>query len=202
MNKLMKSAAGLMLACAAFTFSSCDDDSDIIGLNDATKYGFIKVTVEGTRPDGEAYTLNRTFKFASSTGPEYSSTVDTGQDGDIYRSFDVVRYAGAINESNEGDGNYANLQIYTQEGDEIFTNANFQLNTPVTTDDKEYFYIYENVNVDNEDVTSYQYNEETGKLSYKFAKELSAEESNSGFPVTITVNVNVTVFERINSIGF
>ncbi len=202
MNKLMKSAAGLMLACAAFTFSSCDDDSDIIGLNDAAKYGFIKVTVEGTRPDGEEYTLTRTYKFASSTGPEYSSTVNTGQDGDIYRNFDVVRYAGAINESNEGDGNYTYLQIYTQEGDEIFTNANFRLNTPVTTDDKEYFYIYEYIEVDNEDVTNYQYNEETGKLSYKFKKELTADQSNSGYPLTITVNANVTVFERIDGQGF
>lgn len=191
-----------MLACAAFTFSSCDDDSDIIGLNDATKYGFIKVTVEGTRPDGEAYTLNRTFKFASSTGPEYSSTVDTGQDGDIYRSFDVVRYAGAINESTEGDGNYAYMEMYSQEGADITTSADFELNTPVTTDGKEYFYIYENFDVNNEDVTSYKYNEETGKLSYKFVKELSDEQSNSGFPVTITVNVNVTVFERINGSGF
>jgi hypothetical protein len=202
MNRLMKSAAGLMLACAAFTFSSCEDDSNIIGLNDATKYGFIKVTWEGTRPDGEPYSVTRNFRFTSSTGPEYSSTVDTGLDGDIYRDFDVIRFAGAINESGEGENNYVYLEINTQEGDEIFTSADFQLNAPVTTDDKKFFYIYENIEVENEDVTSYKYNEETGKLSYKFTKELTADETNSGYPLTVTVNANVTVFERINSVGF
>lgn len=195
MNKLIKSAAALMLACAAFSFTSCDDESDVIGLNDLTKYGFIKVTIDGTRPDGEEFSLTRNFKFASSTGPEYSSTVSTGMDGDIYRDFEVIRYGGAINEENEGASNYAYVELDTQEGTDVFTNGYFSIYTPITTDDKKFFYVNENFNVDDEERTNYSYNEDTGKFTYKFSKAL--EGSSTGYPMTITVSVNATVFERI-----
>jgi hypothetical protein len=199
MNKLTKSAAGLMLALSALTFTSCDDDSDIIGLNDAAKYGSIKVKIEGTRPDGEDYTLERTFKFASATGPEYSSSVYTSEDGDIYRDFQIVRYFGAINESGEGGSNNVYLEVDSQEGEEITSSGYFGIETPVITKDKQYFYVYEYFSINEEDVTSYSYNAETGKLTFKFTKELTADESYSDFPVTITGTATVTVFERIQS---
>lgn len=196
----MRSAASIMLAMSTLAFLSCDDNSDIIGLNDLTKYGFIKVTVEGTRPDGEEYEVTRNFKFASSTGPEYSSTVNTGQDGDTYRTFTVVRYGGAINESGDGEANYSELYFYTQEdGDDVVsTTGDLDLEFPVTTDDKQFFYVNEYINIENEDVTSYKYNAETGKFTCKFTKELTGQETNSGYPLKITVTVNATVFEYLD----
>jgi hypothetical protein len=194
----MRSTASVVLAMSTLAFLSCDDDSDIIGLNDATKYGYIKVTVEGTRPDGEEFEVTRNFKFASATGPEYSSTVSTSEDGDLYRSFYVVRYAGAINESGDGEQNQAILDFTAQEdqgtGELNGTFGDFEIEFPVTTEDKEFFYVNEYIEMNVEDVTSYKYNEETGKLSLKYSTEY---EGNSG-PVKVTINVNVTVFEYIN----
>jgi hypothetical protein len=200
MNKLIKSAAALLLI--SFAFSSCDEESDVIGLNDATKYGFIKLTLEGFRPDGEAYEVTKNFKFASSTGPYNSSSVNTYVDGDTYRDFDVARFIGPINESLDGEENSVDLNLYVNEGDSEedepdFVESGFGIETAVTTSDKKFFYVSEYIGIDSEDVTSYKYNPETGKLSFKFTKTLTAQENNSGFPLTVTVNVNATVFEEL-----
>ncbi len=201
MNKLIKTAAALLLV--SFAFSSCEDDSNAIGLNDATKYGFIKVTLEGFRPDGEAYEVTKNFRFASSTGPYGSSSVDTDEnEGFTYRYFNVERFMGAINESGEGEENFVQFYGYVNEGNDPldepdFTESSLYIESAVTTSDKQYFYINEYINIATEDVTNYQYNEETGKLSFKFTKTLTANESDSGFPLTVTVNVNATVFENM-----
>lgn len=201
MNKLIKSAAALLLI--SFAFSSCEDDSNVIGLNDATKYGFIKVTLEGFRPDGEAYEVTKNFRFASSTGPYGSSSVETDEnEGYVYRYFNVERFMGAINESGDGEDNSVEFYGYVDEGNDPadepdFTESSLYIESAVTTSDKQFFYVSEYINIDTEDVTSYKYNEETGKLSFKFTKTLTANETNSGFPLTITVNVNATVFEDL-----
>lgn len=201
MNRIVKTVTALLLI--SFAFSSCDEDSDLIGLNDATKYGFIKVTLEGFRPDGEAYEVTKNFKFASSTGPYGSSSVETDEnEGNIYRYFNVERFMGAINESTEGEENSVEFYGYVNEGqseedEPDFTESSLYIESAVTTSDKQFFYVSEYLNIDTEDVTSYKYNEETGKLSLKFTKTLTANETNSGFPLTVTVNINATVFEDL-----
>src|SRR5690606_10856308 len=183
MNKLIKSTTTLLFALAATFLYSCEDDGNVIGLNDATKYGSIKVTAEGTRPDGEAYKVTRDFRFASSTGPRYSSSVQTSYDGDIYRSFEVTRYAGPINEMGEGAGNAVWLDFGSQEDFDTKEIVNMYggiyMEYPVTTSDKQFFYVYEYFEVDDENISNYKYNESTGKLSFKYVQELTGQESYS-----------------------
>lgn len=193
MNRTTKSIAGIMLAVSAFSFSSCDDESDVIGLNDATKYGFIKVTLEGTDPNGDAFEVSKNYRFAPSGGPDGSSSVYTYSSDGFYRYFEVERYIGPFD---EGDQNYADLQLQMDdEIDPVLSYGYFQFETSVTTADKEFFTLYEGFELTTEDVTSYQYNESTGKLSLKFTRNL--EGSDTGFPLTVTVNINATVFEDI-----
>lgn len=200
MNKLIKSMAAILFASIAFL--GCDDETDVIGLNDLTKNGFIKVTIKGARPDGEEFEVTKNFKFSPSTGPAYSSEVDSYlNENTQYRDFYITRYLGAINESGDGEENRAQLQLYVNEGDSeddtpSFVESGFYLETSVMTSDKEYFYINENIGIDADDVTSYQFNPETGKLSFKYQTVL--EQSNStGYPMQITIQANVTVFERL-----
>lgn len=205
MNRLIKSTAGILLALSPLAFLSCDDESNIIGLNDLTKYGSIKVTLEGTRPDGEAYEFTRNFRFTSSTGPEYSSSVNTGYDGDTYRNFEIIRYAGAINESWDGERNQVWLQFTAQEEEDtqelVETYGDFEMEFPVTTSDKQFFYVNEDIDLEVENVSNYKYNENTGKLSFKYVQELTGQQTNSGFPLKVTIEINVTVFEYMDFEG-
>jgi hypothetical protein len=194
MNRILKFAAAGLIACVGFT--GCNDDDDIIGLNDAAKYGYIKVTIEGTLPDGEEYDVTKNFRFAPSTAPAYGSSAWIYSD--TYKEFYVSRFFGAINESNEGEDNMVELRWYVsdEEGEENFVESGLYLETSIITDDKKFFILSENFYIENNDqVTSYKYNEETGKLSVKFTANGF---DNFGNDVVITVNANVTVFKSMN----
>lgn len=199
MNKLTKSAAGLMLALSAFAFSGCDDNSDVIGLNDATKYGFIKVTIEGEDPNGNDFEATKNFKFFPSGSPENSSSVYTYSDDGFFRYFNVDRF---ISPFDGGDNSEAYLYLAMQdEEDPSVYNAYLNLETTVITENNEFFSLSEEFNIDDQDITSYSYNPETGRLSVKFVKELNDDETNLGQDLTITVHVSVKVFENINPVN-
>lgn len=192
MNKLIKSAASVLFAMSALVFFSCDE-SDVIGLNDATKYGFIKVTLEGKDPNGNDFETTKNFRFSSSGGP---STAYWYDDDGFYEEFYVTRYLGPLNEGN-GNDSYTSLTLrnYSEEGHDI-SDSYLNFRTSVTTSNKEFFWLNENVYFGDEDVTSYDYNPESGKLTLRFSTTM--EDSYTGYPLKVTVNVNVTVFENIN----
>lgn len=198
MNKVIKSFVVFLVACV--TFTGCNKESDVIGLNEATKYGSIKVILEGKRPDGEDFSLTRTFRFAPSNGPAGSSEVYTYVDDAVtYRSYYVTRYLGAINQSVYDEENVAELRLYVEEdeSDELnFIESGFYLRTSVTTSDKQYFDIYESIWVNDDDVKKYQYNPETGKFTFEY--ETLLNENSTGFPLQVTVQANVTVFESLH----
>lgn len=193
MNRFTKSAASVLLAISALTFFSCDDDSsNVIGLNDAAQYGSIIVKLEGTRPDGEAFTAKKTFRFMPEEGPQYSSV---GFDGDAY--FYVQRQHGAVNESH--NDNYAGFNLQANIQTDTPVNSNFYMYTSIIDDkDNVYFYMDDSFNVNMEDVTNFNYSEGTGKLKYSFTTQLPAESNSTNNALTITVDVNVTVFEGLN----
>lgn len=196
MNRLIKSAASVLLAMSTLAFFSCDDESDVIGLNDATKYGYIKITLEGTDPNGDEFEVTKNFKFSPSGSPENSSTVYWYDDNGFYEQFNVTRYLGPLN-GGDGNDSYANLYLYNYQEDGFnFSESSLYFTTSVITDNKEFFGLSEYIYIYNEDVTSYSYNAETGKLSLKFSTTL--EDSDTDYPLTVTVNVNVTVFESLN----
>lgn len=197
MNRLFKSAASALFAMSALALLSCDDETDIIGLNDAAKYGYIKVTLEGTDPNGDDFEVTKNFKFAPSGTPQYSSSVYTYDDDGFYQRFDVTRYLGPLNAGGEGSDSYADLYMVHESTTPDYETAELYIRTTITTDDKEFFTLNEYIYFDAEDVTSYSYNPETGKLSLKFSTQI--ESSTTGI-VTVTVNINVTVFENLNPV--
>jgi hypothetical protein len=196
MNRLTKSAAGLILAVSAFSFSSCDDgDSNVMGLNSFAKYGSIKVTVEGEDPENQDFKETKNFKFTSSGTPTGSSSVFTYDDDGFYRYFVVDRY---ISPFDDGDDSAVNFELQMDDEDEpTFNYGSFDLETSVITEGNKFFYLDESFDLEEEDITSYDYNAETGKLNVKFTKEL--EDSSTGNPLTVTVDVSVKVFEDIGS---
>lgn len=186
-----------MIAMTVFSFSGCDDDSDVIGLNDATKYGYIKVTIEGQDPEGNDFEVTKNFKYFSSGAPEGTSSVYTYDDDGFYRYFEVERY---ISPFDDGDDSSVNLDLEMQnEDDPTFYYGYFDLETSIITDDNKFFSLFQDFYLEEGNITSYQYNPETGKLSVKFTKELSSEESGTGYPLVLTVNVSAKVFENIGN---
>lgn len=197
MNRLTKSVASVMLAVSALTFFSCDDDeSNIIGLNDAAQYGRITVTLEGTRGDGQEFTDKKTFRFLPAGDPSFSSV---GYDGDAY--FNILRSLSAVELGNESS-NYAAIELQADTETNTATNAWFYLNTSIIDDDDNvYFDINDSFSVDMADVDNFNYSEGTGKLKFKFTSTLDGESNDTGNELTVTVEVNVNVFEYVNG-GF
>lgn len=194
MNKLMKSTAGLLLAMSTAAFFGCDDDTPLVyGLNDAAKYGKITVTLEGTRPDGEDFTEKKEFRFLPEESVVYSSV---GFDGDAY--FYVQRQHGAV--TNSHNDNYAAFNF--QANGDTPTGGYFYLYTSVIDDDDNVvFYLDEDFTINLDDITSFSYDEESGKVRLKFITELDAANNNTGFDLTITVDAGVTVFRQLNQNG-
>ena len=194
MNRLTKSAAGVMLAMSTLTFFSCEDDAPkVYGLNDAAKYGKITVTFEGTRPDGEDFEKKMIYRFLPEEGLEAS---EVQEDGDTY--FYVQRMHGAVNNSH--NDNYVGLYLEVEEETPAY--IGFYTETSIVDeDDNTFFYLFEDFSFDPADITSYSYNEESGKLKVKFTTVLDGESNDTGFDLTITADVDVIVFEGLNSGG-
>jgi hypothetical protein len=195
MNRLTKSAASVMLALSTFAFFGCEDDAPTVyGLNDAAQYGKITVTLEGTRPDGEDFTTKKTFRFMPEEGPEFSSV-----EFDIDTYFYVQRHHGAVNQSH--NDNYSGFYLQT-DAENTPIGGNFFLYTSIIDeDDNTFFYLNEYINIDIEDISSFSYDEETGKVKFKYTTEVDGEVNSTGFDLTITVDASVTVFEGLNDGG-
>lgn len=185
----------MMLAVSTLTFFSCDDDAPkVYGLNDAAKYGKITVTLQGERPDGEDFEETKVFRFLPEESVYYSSV---GFDGD-FAGFYVQRQHGAV--TNSHNDNYAALSLGA-DGDTP-NGGSFELYTSVIDDDDNVvFYLNEYFELDLDDITSFSYDEESGKLKLKFTTELDGDSNNTGNDLTITVDVNATVFEQLNGGG-
>jgi len=192
----MRSAASVMLAMSTLAFFSCEDD-DVIGLDDATKYGFVKVTIEGEDPEGNDFKTTQNFKFFPSGAPYGSSSVRTYDDDGFYRYFDVERYKSPFDDGDDSSV-YLDLEMQNEE-DPFLSYGYFQLETAVTTKDNKFFALFEYINISEEDITSYKYNPETGKLNVVIEKELTNEQTNLGTNLTFTITVNVKVFENIGN---
>ncbi len=190
MNKLTKSVAGLMLALSAFSFSSCDDDEKVIGLDDSAKYGNIKLKFDGERPDGEDFTETVNFRFLPANGPDGSSTVS--EDGDTYHSFEVGRLLNPF-ESNEDNYAFLSLSANTEDDEPTF-NGSIEFSTVFISDDETYFSYGREVSFSTDDITQYEYNEDNGKLTVKFEVETTGP---NGDDMTITGEVRVTVFQEL-----
>ena len=200
MNRLTRSAAGLIIALLALSFSGCDDDSDVIGLNDATKYGYIKLTFDGSRPDGVDLKVTKNYKFMTGSGPASSSTVNIIEDGTTYYDFHVTRLFDAF----DATANAATINLNAREdnGELIVEDASVAARNALVFKDKTAF----NLNISfgeiaPEDITSFTYNEETGKLVIKFTTVVSADWNNSGSDLTVTGEVRVTVYQSLNIVG-
>lgn len=200
MNRFMRSAVSLIVALIAFSFSSCDDGSDVIGLNDATKFGYIKLTFDGTRPDGEAFKVTKNYKFMTGSGPASSSTVEIIEDGSTFYDFHVTRLFDPFDQT----PNAATVNVDTRQddGEFVIESATVTARNALVFKDKTAF----NLNISfgeiaPEDITSFSYNEETGKLVVKFTTVVEADWNNSGSDITVTGEVRVTVYESLNPVG-
>jgi len=200
MNQVFKSTAGLFLAVCAFSFSGCDDESDVIGLNDDAKYGYIKLTFDGTRPDDEDFKTTKNYKFMTGSGPASSSTVEIIEDGSVSYYFHVTRLFTPFDAT--PNASTVDIDATEENGELTITRVTVSARNALTFKDKTAF----NLNISTweinpSDITSFSYKESTGKLVIKFKTVVDSDSNNSGLAITVTGEVRVTVFQPLNIVG-
>jgi hypothetical protein len=200
MNRIFKPVS-FALVLLSFVFMGCEDDPSIIGLDSSAKYGNIKITFDGTRPDGEPFTQTKNFRFLPTEGPNNFSRVETYLSGSQpYHYFYVRRLFDPFN--GEVLTNYAELYLSTtedEEGAQSVEGGDIDIDTYITTADKKMFGLTEyDLALNSTNITNVSYNDETGKLIVKFNMIVPAINNDTGADLTITGEIRVTVFEDIN----
>jgi hypothetical protein len=185
----------LLLAGLSLVLFGCGEDDKVIGLNSATKYGSISITMEGTRLDGEAFKATKVFKFMPEEGPDNSSVFFDGAAASFY----VQRQHGAVGNSHNDNL----IQVYFYTSSDVPTQANISFNTSILASDDVFFYVYDAITIGPENITAYSYNEDTGKLKFSFKGTVPAISSSTDHDLSIKGTVSVTVFENVgNDIEF
>lgn len=174
------------------------------GFDELVKYGSIKLTLTGTRPDNVAFTDNSEFKFTPIEGSDLDNTNSVSKT-DSSISFQLLRFLSAPDDVFQ----------------EATTGINFTVNNPgedtqsidfsmsitdyaIISNDNKYFVMNNSFNgngfgVTNFNITNYNFNEETNNLTFSFSFNVNASNNSTGNDLTASGEVNVKVLERIRT---
>lgn len=198
MKSLFKSAASILVALMFIILASCsEDDPKVLGLDKSARYGNLKFTFEGTRPDGVPFKVTRNYKYITGFGPVGSSTHVIGDDeGTTTHQFRATRLYDPFDNSPRS----ANVTINAIEesGELVLTQSTFTASSSLTFDDMTALslIIYWGP-LQPEDIT-YSYNEETGKFKAKFETVVLAEDNTTDHDLHVTGEVSVKLYKPLN----
>jgi hypothetical protein len=221
MKPLFKFLPMLMVVLTAYVFTGCADDGDPgpagaqgesgdkgengkdgengVGFDEATQYGNIVLSLDGRRPDGDAFKKDLDFKFTpvGVNGLTSSSVVETAKTG---RIFTIRRFYSTVAEGLQD--NQITMYVHVSyDGDKpVITSVDFYLRTVITTDDFKFFTLeddYGPFTLSGE--KEYTYDQATGNLTLKLNFEVPGdfEYNGTGHDLHVGVTVNVKVFERV-----
>jgi len=190
------------IALAALASFSCADDGDQgVGFAELTKYGSVKLNFTGTRIDNAAFSKDIEYKFTPIQSL-YGSRVSKNGDNAVY--FNVYRFFSA-----PGYGYQENsIQFsFTAEGGATPTISYpyFYIRTFIEGSDFKYFELNGNLSdlfaSPVKEITDYTYDATTGRLKFKFAVTIPANEGGfynpTGHEMTVKGEVDVIVYEEL-----
>lgn len=198
MKLFSRFALTLLTAATALIFSGCnDDESNVLGLNESAKYGYIKLTFDGIRPDGIPFKVTKKYRYITGFGPAGSSThIIEDEDGVITHEFRATR----LNDPFDSSPRSANITINAIEenGELELTQSTFNASSSLTFDDQTAFILTTYWGpLDPEDM-AYSYNEDTGKFKIKFQTVVLAEDNTSDHDLTVTGEASVILFKPLD----
>lgn len=223
MKNPLKFITMLMVALAAYVFTGCAEDGDPgvtgeqgepgkngengkdgengVGFEEATQYGNITLSLDGRRPDGEAFKKDLDFKFTpvGVSGLTSSSVVDTEENT---RIFTIRRFYSTVAEGLQDNQVTLNLFVSYESDQPQITRVDFYVRTVVTTDDFKFFILTDDYgHFAYEGEKKYTFDPVTGDLDLQLSFTVPGdyEFNGTGHDLTVVSTVKVKVFERISS---
>lgn len=185
-----------------------ENGTDGIGLEDMIKFGFIEVELQGTRPDGDAFTDNQIFRYTPVDGDDidtYNSVVSNNQGNDIVYQFELRRFLSTPDEVYQIAFADISLSI-TKPGQLplVFNQASVQINNyAVIGNDNKYFVLDDQYEDNGAGVTDFvlsdvSFDTVTNNLQFSYSFAVDAANNDSNNELNISGNVDVFVLELIN----
>ncbi len=188
------------------------DGENGVGFEELTKYGSIKLTLTGKRPDGVAINATETFKFTNPSGVQ-----NRFYKTDEYLSFEPQRFLNTTNDNFREMEPQINFYLeLTDPGKETEAFSYFEVslqNYIAIANDQTYFNMNafmatslphdaENSGINNFSFTNYNFNEETNKLSFtsSFVLPAEAKGNQTKHDLSIEIEVDITVLKSIDPI--
>ncbi|MBT1686755.1 collagen-like protein [Dawidia soli] len=221
MKNPLKFFTMLLVALAAYVFTGCAEDGDPgpageqgeaggkgengkdgedgVGFEEATRYGNVTLSLEGHRPDAEAFKKDLDFKFTpvGVNGFTTSSVVYTeGTD----RIFTVRRFYSSVAQDFQDNQVTINLYVSYDDDKPVVTGVDFYVRTVITTDDYKFFVLQDSYS---QFATSgdkeYTYDPATGNLELKLSFTVPGdfEFNPTGHDLNVMATVKVKVFESV-----
>ncbi|TYP76047.1 collagen-like protein [Aquimarina intermedia] len=173
------------------------------GFDDLVKYGNITVSLEGNRPDGEAFIKEEDFRFTAVEGSDIQGFNSIVKNPSSF-NFSVVRFLSAPDDVFQESWAEINLTVNNPGEATESLDLDFQLlNYAVITEDNKYFTMSDffsetSTGVTNFTVSDYAFNEETNNLTLTYSLDVAAANNDTGNDLSISGTVDVIVLERIS----
>lgn len=169
-------------------------DKGVAGSEEAASFGNIELTITGTRQDGETYSQVLDFRYVPEESGVYASSYYEYEE-ELY--FHIRReFKNQIVNSGRPNASISNsLELdFENVGGEVYINS-FYLDATII-DDLKIFGIWYDYNNEDDDlaITNYNFNKETGKLTFNFS--FSYTDYNDEL-VTVTGVADLIVLENI-----
>ncbi|WP_130735066.1 hypothetical protein [Flavobacterium sp. J27] len=197
-----------VLACFSMlllTSCSVDDGKDGengVGFDELTKFGVVKLTLTGVRPDEVPFSKTTAFKFTSVEGSDYNSSNSVQPSGSNL-TFNILRYLSSPDDVFQESTVSFSLDV-TDAG--LATQAldlnSFRIeNFAVVGDDLKYFVLSDSYNTTstsaNFQISNYTFNDATNELKFTFSFDVPASDNDSEHDMKVKGEVNVIVLEEI-----
>jgi len=181
---------------------------DGVGLEDMIKFGFIEVELQGTRPDGDAFTDNQIFRYTPVDGDDidtYNSVVSNNQGNDIVYQFELRRFLSTPDEVYQIA--FADISLSITKPEQlplVFNQASLQINNyAVIGSDNKYFVLDDQYENNGAGVTDFvlsdiSFDTVTNNLQFSYSFTVDAANNDSNNELNISGNVDVFVLELIN----
>ncbi|WP_438710356.1 hypothetical protein ACSTS3_15205 [Aquimarina muelleri] len=175
-----------------------------VGFDELVKYGSIKLTLTGTRPDNVSFTDSSEFKFTPIEGNNLNYTNSVFKTSSSI-SFQLLRFLSAPDDIFQETTTGINFVVNNPGEDTQSIDFSISItNYAIIVDDNKYFVVnnYFNGNgsgVTNFNIINYNFNEETNNLTFSFSFNVDRLNNSTGNDLTASGEVDVKVLERIQA---
>ncbi len=201
---ITKKMKAFLVCFSMLVLTSCsvEDGKDGVGFEELVKFGDVKLTLTGVRPDDVSFSKTTAFKFTSVEGSDYSSSNSVQPNGSDL-TFNILRYLSSPDDVFQESTVSFSLNV-TDAGlaTEALELNSFRIeNFAVVGDDLKYFVLSDSYDTTspstNIQITNYSFNDTTNELKFSFSFDVPALNNDSDHDLNVKGEVKVIVLEEI-----